>query len=136
MKVRQNLNNNVIKYFKGDELASKVWLTKYALKDSFNNIYEDTPTDMHKRMSKEIARIEAKYPNPMTEDQIFTLLDKFRYIVPQGGPMTGIGNDFQVASLSNCFVIGTEDDSYGSIMKIDEEQIQLMKRRKFCATAQ
>ncbi|MFZ6051421.1 adenosylcobalamin-dependent ribonucleoside-diphosphate reductase [Halocola ammonii] len=118
-------------YFKGDELAAGVWLNKYALKDSHGNIYERTPDDMHKRMAKEIARIESKYPQPLSEEDIFSLLEKFKYIIPQGGPMTGIGNKFQVASLSNCFVIGNDgqSDSYGGIMKTDEEQVQLMKRR-------
>ena len=118
-------------YFKGDELAAGVWLNKYALKDSYGNIYERTPADMHKRMAAEIARIEKKYPNPVSKTEIFKLLDHFKYIVPQGGPMTGIGNEFQIASLSNCFVIGNEgnSDSYGGVMKVDEEQVQLMKRR-------
>ncbi len=119
------------KYFDGDELAAGVWLNKYALKDSYGNIYECTPDDMHRRMASEIVRIENKYPNPMSEDEVFEVLHKFKYIVPQGGPMTGIGNEFQVASLSNCFVIGNDgkSDSYGGVMKIDEEQVQLMKRR-------
>lgn len=118
-------------YFDGDELAAGVWLNKYALKDSYGNIYERTPEDMHRRMAAEIARVEKKYENPLSEDEIFEVLHKFKYIVPQGGPMTGIGNEFQVASLSNCFVIGNEgsSDSYGGVMKIDEEQVQLMKRR-------
>lgn len=118
-------------YFKGDELATKVWATKYALKDSFGNIYELTPDDMHHRIAREVARVEKKYPNPLTEDELFELFRNFKYIVPQGSPMTGIGNDFQVASLSNCFVIGFDgdSDSYGAIIKIDEEQVQLMKRR-------
>lgn len=120
-----------LKYFGGDELAAKVWVTKYALKDSFGNIYELTPEDMHRRIAAEIARIEAKYPNPMTADTVFEVLKDFRYIVPQGSPMSGIGNNFQVGSLSNCFVIGLdgEPDSYGGILRIDEEQVQLMKRR-------
>ena len=120
-----------LEYFKGDELAARVWSSKYALKDSFGNIYEKTPDDMHRRIAREIARIEAKYPNPMSEDEVFALLQDFRYIVPQGSPMAGIGNDFQVGSLSNCFVIGLDGkpDSYGGIIKIDEEQVQLMKRR-------
>ncbi len=120
-----------VKYFKGDELAARVWVNKYALKDSFGNIFELTPDDMHRRLAKEIARIEERYPNPLTEDEIFNVLQDFKYIVPQGGPMTGIGNDYQVASLSNCFVVGNEgnSDSYGGIMKIDQEQVQLMKRR-------
>lgn len=120
-----------IKYFNGDEMAAKVWVSKYALKDSFGKIYEKTPDDMHRRLAKEIARIERKYPNPMSEDEVYELLKDFRYIVPQGGPMTGIGNQYQIASLSNCFVIGnrSDADSYGGIMKIDEEQVQLMKRR-------
>jgi ribonucleoside-diphosphate reductase alpha chain len=118
-------------FFQGDELATKVWISKYALKDSFGNIFEKTPDDMHRRIAREIARIEKKYENPMTEDQLFELMRNFKYIVPQGSPMTGIGNNFQVASLSNCFVIGFDEDSdsYGAIIKIDEEQVQLMKRR-------
>ena len=118
-------------YFGGDELAAKVWVNKYAMKDSFGNIYEKTPTDMHWRIANEIARIENRYANPMTAEEVFGLLDHFRYLVPQGSPMTGIGNDFQVASLSNCFVIGMDGkaDSYGAIIRIDEEQVQLMKRR-------
>ncbi|GGD46865.1 adenosylcobalamin-dependent ribonucleoside-diphosphate reductase [Muriicola marianensis] len=118
-------------YFDGDDLAARVWVNKYALKDSEGNIYEKTPDDMHRRIAGEIARIEAKYPNPMSEQQIFDLIANFRYIVPQGSPMAGIGNPFQIASLSNCFVIGTDgsSDSYGAIMKVDQEQVQLMKRR-------
>ena len=118
-------------YFKGDVLAATVWVNKYALKDSFGNIYEKTPDDMHRRLAREIARIEQKYANPMSEDEIFELIRDFKYIIPQGGPMTGIGNDNQIASLSNCFVIGLDGaaDSYGAIIKIDEEQVQLMKRR-------
>ncbi|NHB68882.1 adenosylcobalamin-dependent ribonucleoside-diphosphate reductase [Bacteroidales bacterium M08MB] len=118
-------------YFKGDEMAAKVWVSKYALKDSYGNIFEKSPDDMHRRLAKEIARIEQKYTNPMSEEDIFDLLKEFKYIVPQGGPMTGIGNPYQIASLSNCFVIGPKGDadSYGGIMKIDEEQVQLMKRR-------
>ncbi len=120
-----------LKYFKGDELAARVWINKYALKDSYDNIYEQSPQDMHVRIASEIARIEAKYPNPMSEEEIMGLIENFKYIVPQGSPMAGIGNKFQVASLSNCFVIGNNgnSDSYGSIMKIDQEQVQLMKRR-------
>ncbi len=118
-------------YFKGDSLAANVWINKYALKDSAGNLYECTPDDMHRRISREIARIEKKYPNPLTEDEIFDLLKSFKYIVPQGSPMAGIGNNFQIGSLSNCFVIGSQgnSDSYGGIMKVDEEQVQLMKRR-------
>lgn len=120
-----------LKYFDGDELAARVWVSKYAMKDSFGNIYEVSPTDMHHRIAKEIARIESKYANPMNEQEVFGLLDHFRYIIPAGSPMTGIGNNHQVASLSNCFVIGIEGDadSYGAIMRLDEEQVQLMKRR-------
>lgn len=120
-----------LEYFDGDELAARVWVNKYALKDSFGNIYEQSPHDMHHRIAAEIARIEQKYPNPLTEDEVFSLLDQFRYLVPAGSPMTGIGNDFQIASLSNCFVIGIDGnaDSYGAILKLDEEQVQLMKRR-------
>ena len=120
-----------LKYFGGDELAARVWVNKYAMKDSFGNIFEKSPEDMHWRIANEIARIEKKYPNPLTAEETFALLDHFRYIVPAGSPMTGIGNNHQVASLSNCFVIGLDGnaDSYGAIMKIDEEQVQLMKRR-------
>jgi ribonucleoside-diphosphate reductase alpha chain len=120
-----------IRYFRGDELAARVWANKYALKDSFGNLYEKTPDDMHHRLAREIHRVERKYKNPLPEQLIYSVLKDFKYIVPQGGPMTGIGNDYQIASLSNCFVIGNdgESDSYGGIMKIDQEQVQLMKRR-------
>ncbi|MBP3517998.1 MAG: adenosylcobalamin-dependent ribonucleoside-diphosphate reductase [Parabacteroides sp.] len=120
-----------LNYFTGDELAAKVWVNKYALKDAFGNIYEESPVDMHHRLASEIARVEKKYPNPLSAEELFYLFDHFRYIVPQGSPMTGIGNDFQIASLSNCFVIGLDGDadSYGAIIRIDEEQVQLMKRR-------
>lgn len=120
-----------LKYFGGDELAARVWVNKYAMKDSFGAIYEQSPVDMHWRISNEIARIENKYKNPMSVQEVFELLDHFRYIVPAGSPMTGIGNNHQVASLSNCFVIGLDGDadSYGAIMRVDEEQVQLMKRR-------
>jgi ribonucleoside-diphosphate reductase alpha chain len=120
-----------LKYFNGDDLAARVWVNKYALKDSFGNIFEVSPDDMHRRLAKEIARIENRYPNPLTEEEIYNVLKDFKYIVPQGGPMTGIGNDYQIASLSNCFVVGNDgnSDSYGGIMKIDQEQVQLMKRR-------
>ncbi|MCC6515265.1 MAG: adenosylcobalamin-dependent ribonucleoside-diphosphate reductase [Chitinophagales bacterium] len=120
-----------LKYFNGDDLAARVWLNKYALKDSDGNIYEQTPNDMHHRLANELARIEKRYPNPMSAEFIFDLIKNFKYIIPQGSPMTGIGNPYQIASLSNCFVIGNEgdSDSYGGIMKVDEEQVQLMKRR-------
>ncbi|MFA5620383.1 MAG: adenosylcobalamin-dependent ribonucleoside-diphosphate reductase [Weeksellaceae bacterium] len=120
-----------LEYFKGDDLAARVWVNKYALKDSDGNIYEKTPEDMHWRIANEIARIERKYPNPMSAQEIFDVIKDFKYILPQGSPMAGIGNDYQISSLSNCFVIGSgqDSDSYGSIMKIDEEQVQLMKRR-------
>ena len=120
-----------LQYFAGDELAARVWVNKYAMKDSFGNIYEKSPEDMHWRIAREIARIENKYENPMPAQEIFNLLDHFRYVIPAGSPMTGIGNTHQVASLSNCFVIGIEGDgdSYGAIMRLDEEQVQLMKRR-------
>ena len=123
--------NASLQYFKGDELAARVWVNKYAVKDSFGNIYEKSPEDMHWRIANEVARIEAKYPNALSAQELFDLLDHFKYIVPQGSPMTGIGNDYQVASLSNCFVIGLDGaaDSYGAIIRIDEEQVQLMKRR-------
>ena len=119
------------KYFDGDDLAATVWVSKYALKDSFGNIYERSPREMHERIASEIERIEQKYPNPLPKEEVFALLDHFRYVIPQGGPMTGIGNNFQVASLSNCFVIGHKNpaDSYGGIFRMDEEQVQLMKRR-------
>ena len=118
-------------YFAGDDLAATVWVSKYALKDSYGHIYERTPEDMHHRIAAELERIESNYPNPMNKEEIFSLLDHFRYIIPQGGPMTGIGNNLQVASLSNCFVIGNRKhaDSYGGIFRMDEEQVQLMKRR-------
>ncbi|MDP5090158.1 MAG: adenosylcobalamin-dependent ribonucleoside-diphosphate reductase [Saprospiraceae bacterium] len=116
-------------YFKGDTLAASVWVNKYALKDSFGKIYEKSPDDMHRRIAKELARIEAKYTNSLTESEIYDLLADFKYIIPQGSPMAGIGNHFQVSSLSNCFVIGTGADSYGGIIRTDEEQVQLMKRR-------
>ncbi|MFA7358880.1 MAG: adenosylcobalamin-dependent ribonucleoside-diphosphate reductase [Bacteroidales bacterium] len=120
-----------LEYFLGDELAARVWVNKYAIKDSFGNLYEKSPEDMHWRLANEIARIENNYPNPLSAQELFDLFDRFRYIIPQGSPMTGIGNKFQVASLSNCFVIGIDGaaDSYGAVIKIDEEQVQLMKRR-------
>ncbi|AUP80973.1 adenosylcobalamin-dependent ribonucleoside-diphosphate reductase [Flavivirga eckloniae] len=123
--------NATLKYFKNDDLAARVWLNKYALKDSQGNIYELTPNDMHLRIANELARVEKKYANPLSADDIFNLIKDFKYIVPQGSPMAGIGNPFQIASLSNCFVIGNDgnSDSYGGIMKIDQEQVQLMKRR-------
>jgi len=127
----EEIKESTLQYFKGDDLATKVWATKYALKDSFGNTYELNPDDMHHRLASEIARIEIKYPNPLSEAELFELFRDFKYIVPQGSPMTGIGNEYQVASLSNCFVIGFDgdSDSYGAIIKIDEEQVQLMKRR-------
>jgi ribonucleoside-diphosphate reductase alpha chain len=120
-----------IEYFKGDELAATVWISKYALKDSYGRLFEKNPDDMHHRLASELYRIEKKYPNPISEEEIYDVLSEFKYIVPQGGPMTGIGNEFQIASLSNCFVIGNPgpSDSYGAILKIDQEQVQLMKRR-------
>ena len=123
--------NASLEYFKGDELAARVWVNKYAMKDSFGNIFERSPEDMHHRIANELFRIESKYPNPVSKEEIFSMLDHFRYIVPAGSPMTGIGNTHQIASLSNCFVIGIEgdSDSYGAILKLDEEQVQLMKRR-------
>ncbi len=123
--------NASLNYFDGDELAARVWVNKYAVKDSFGNIYEKSPVDMHWRLANEIARIENKYPNALSSQELFNVFDHFKYIVPQGSPMTGIGNDYQVASLSNCFVIGLDGsaDSYGAIIRIDEEQVQLMKRR-------
>ncbi len=122
---------SALKYFNGDELAARVWVNKYALKDSDGVIYELNPDEMHRRLASEVARVEKKYPNSLSEDELYGLFKEFKYIVPQGGPMAGIGNPFQVASLSNCFVIGNDgnSDSYGGIMKIDQEQVQLMKRR-------
>jgi len=123
--------DGALEYFKGDGLAAKTWTSKYALKDSDGNIYESSPDQMHVRLAKEFARIESKYPNPMSEEKLYSLMKDFRYIVPQGSPMAGIGNDLQLVSLSNCFVIGSEgnSDSYGAIIHTDEEQAQLMKRR-------
>ena len=120
-----------LEYFNGDELAARVWVNKYAMKDSYGNIYEKSPEDMHWRIANEIARVEQKYPNPLSPQEVFDLLDHFKYIIPAGSPMTGIGNHFQVASLSNCFVVGLDGDadSYGAVIRIDEEQVQLMKRR-------
>ncbi|QCX53850.1 adenosylcobalamin-dependent ribonucleoside-diphosphate reductase [Elizabethkingia sp. JS20170427COW] len=127
----EDAQKSTLEYFKGDDLAARVWVSKYALKDSEGNIYEKNPDEMHHRIASEIARVEKKYPQPISEDEIYQLIKNFQYIIPQGSPMTGIGNPFQIASLSNCFVIGngSNSDSYGSIMKIDEEQVQLMKRR-------
>lgn len=112
-----------LEYFKGDELAASVWIGKYAMKDSFGNLFENNPDEMHRRLAIEFARIEANYPNPLSEEEIYSLLKEFKYIIPQGGPMSGIGNKHQIASLSNCFVIGHKKpaDSYGGIMRIDEE---------------
>ena len=120
-----------LRYFGGDSLAARVWINKYALKDSAGNLYEKTPMDMHKRIAAELHRIEKNYPNPLSEKEIMDVIRDFKYIIPQGSPMTGIGNPFQIASLSNCFVIGNNgnSDSYGGIMKTDQEQVQLMKRR-------
>jgi len=135
LKTKSYAHQEVLKhstaYFKGDELAASVWMNKYALKDSAGNIYELTPDDMHRRLAKEVARIENKYSNPLTEEEIYELFKDFKYIIPQGSPMAGIGNNFQVSSLSNCFVIGGDanQDSYGGILKVDQEQVQLMKRR-------
>lgn len=128
---REEVLKATTEYFNGDELAASVWINKYALKDSLDNIYEKTPDDMHRRIASEIARVEKKYANPFTEAEIFDVIKNFKHIVPQGSPMAGIGNPYQIASLSNCFVIGNDgdSDSYGGIMKIDQEQVQLMKRR-------
>ncbi len=128
---REEVVKKTLKYFGGDELATDAWINKYCLKDSEDNLYESNPDDMHRRLASELARIEKKYKNPLTEKEIYDAIKKFKYIVPQGGPMAGIGNPYQTTSLSNCFVIGNEgaSDSYGGIMKIDQEQVQLMKRR-------
>jgi len=126
---RKEVEKEAIKYFKNDTLSRDVWINKYALKDSDDNIYELTPNDMHNRLASELNRIEEKYPNPLSKDKIFDLIKDFKYIVPQGSPMSGIGNNMQVVSLSNCFVVGNQSDSYGGIMNTDQEQVQLMKRR-------
>jgi len=127
---KQEIEKATLQYFKGDKLATDVWIRKYCLKDEIN-YYELTPDDMHRRIAKELARIEARYPNPLSEEQIYETIKDFKRIVPQGSPMSGIGNNYQIVSLSNCFVIGNNgnSDSYGGILKIDQEQIQLMKRR-------
>lgn len=127
---KQEVLKATLEYFKGDELAADVWAKKYCLKDE-NNYYELTPDDMHRRIAKELARVEAKYPNPLSEEEIYQTLKNFERIIPQGSPMSGIGNNFQVVSLSNCFVIGNngDSDSYGGIMKLDQELVQLEKRR-------
>lgn len=127
----EEILKSAIAYFKGDTLAAEVWMKKYALKDPQGNIYEKSPDEMHHRLAKEFARIEAKYPNPLTYDEIYGVLKDFKYIIPQGSPMAGVGNDFQYVSVSNCFVIGNErdEDSYGGILKLDQELVQLMKRR-------
>lgn len=126
---RNEVYQSTLDYFNGDELATEVWINKYCLKDSNGNLFEKSPKDMHWRIANELARIESKYPNPLSKEKIFETLDKFKRIVPQGGPMSGIGNSKQIVSLGNCFVIGNKADSYGSILKIDQEQVQLMKRR-------
>ena len=128
---KEEIFQDVARYFGGDELAAGVWIDKYALKNADGQLVERTPEDMHRRMAREFARIERRYANPMSEEQIFNLFDHFKYVIPQGSPMAGIGNKYQVVSLSNCFVIGNSGsaDSYGGIMKMDEEQVQLMKRR-------
>lgn len=126
---REEVFKKTLKYFNGDTLAANVWIDKYALKDSEGNIYELTPTDMHRRLASELARIESTYINPMSEQEIFDLIKDFKYIIPQGSPMAGIGNNFVITSLSNCFVVDSAIDSYGGIMHTDQEQVQLMKRR-------
>ena len=128
---KEEIFPDVVRYFGGDELAAGVWIDKYALKNANGELVERTPEDMHRRMAREFARIERRYANPMSEEEIFGLFDHFKYVIPQGSPMAGIGNKYQVVSLSNCFVIGNNGhaDSYGGIMKMDEEQVQLMKRR-------
>jgi ribonucleoside-diphosphate reductase alpha chain len=127
---REEVYNSTLKYFNGDAIATDVWINKYALKDSDGNLYEQNPDDMHLRLAKELARIEKKYPNPLTEEHIFSLLKDFKYIIPQGGSMAGIGNNRQIASLSNCFVVGEPKwDSYGAICKTDQELVQISKRR-------
>lgn len=126
---RDDVKKAALEYFNGDNLSADVWINKYALKDSEDNVYEMTPTDMHNRIASELNRIELKYPNPLSKDKIFDLIKDFKYIIPQGGPMSGIGNNLQIVSLSNCFVVGNTSDSYGGIARTDEQQVQLMKRR-------
>ena len=128
---RNEVKKETLEYFNGDDLATEVWVNKYCLKDSDGNLYEKTPKDMHWRLASELARIESKYPNPLSKEKIFETLDGFNRIIPQGGPMTGVGNDMQIVSLSNCFVVGDKGktDSYGGILKTDQDQVQLMKRR-------
>ena len=126
---KEDVHNATLEYFDGDELATNVWTSKYALRDLQDNYYEKTPDDMHRRLAKEFARIEAKYPESMSEDEIYNLFKDFKYIVPQGSPMSGIGNPFQIQSLSNCFVISSPEDSYGGILYTDQQQVQIMKRR-------
>ena len=125
---KQEVEKTTLQYFSGDELATDVWIKKYCLKDD-KELYELSPDDMHRRIARELARIEKKYPNPLSEEEIFETLENFKRIVPQGSPMSGIGNDFQITSIGNCFVIGNQYDSYGSIFSVDQEQAQLMKRR-------
>ena len=117
------------KYFQGDELAASVFASKYSLQDSKGNFLESSPAEMHDRLANEFARIESNYPNPMSKSEIYSLFDKFKYVIPQGSPMSGIGNDYQIQSISNCFVIASPEDSYGGILKTDQEQVQIMKRR-------
>lgn len=126
---REEVFKSSVEYFNDDELAANVWTDKYALKDSNGNIYEKTPNDMHRRLAKDFARIESKYPNPLSEEEIYNLIKDFKYIIPQGSPMAGVGNNFVVTSLSNCFVVAPALDSYAGILKTDQEQVQLMKRR-------
>ena len=126
---RKEVEKSALEYFNGNSLQSEVWVNKYALKDADGNIYEKNPDDMHKRISGELSRIEDKYPNPVSEDKIYGLLKNFKYIIPAGSPMAGIGNDLQTVSLSNCYVIDNSNDSYGGIFLADQEQAQLMKRR-------
>lgn len=126
---REIVERDTLNYFKGDSLATNVWIDKYCLKDKDCNLLENTPDDMHKRMAKEFARIEQKYPNPISEDNIYDLMKDFKYISPGGSILYGLGNNYSISSLGNCFVIGNSADSYGGIMQIDQEQVQLMKRR-------
>lgn len=126
---REDVKKSALEYFNGDNLSADVWINKYALKDSEDNIYEMSPNDMHNRIASELNRIESKYPNPLSKEKIFDLIKDFKYVIPQGGPMSGIGNNLQIVSLSNCFVVGNTSDSYGGIARTDEQQVQLMKRR-------
>lgn len=132
MYKRKEVYEETLDYFNGDALATDVWINKYCLKDSEGNFLELSPHDMHERLAREFSRIEQKYPNSLSYDKIFELIKKFKYVIPQGSPMAGIGNEYQIVSLGNCFVVGNTEDSYGGILNMEEEMIHLMKRRRWC----